>query len=77
MKQTTIYLEDLACPTCLAKIEGSLKNIDGVDQKTLKVMFNSGRVRLNFDSAKTSIEALENAIKNLGYVVKRSVVKDA
>ncbi len=76
MKQTTIHLEDLACPTCLVKIENGLKRVDGVLGDTVKVMFNSGRVRLNFDENKTSINELEQVIKNLGYVVKKSVVKD-
>ena len=32
MKSATIQLETLTCPSCMLKIEGALKNLDGCRQ---------------------------------------------
>lgn len=77
MKAATIQLETLTCPSCMQKIEGALKGLDGIDQDTLKVLFNSSKVKLNFDEDKASIEEIETAITKMGYEVKRSRVKSA
>ena len=37
MKSATIQLETLTCPSCMQKIEGALKGLDGIDQDTAKV----------------------------------------
>lgn len=75
MKSATIQLETLACPSCMLKIEGALKNLDGVKDDTINVSFNSSRVRLEFEEDKTSIEEIEKAITKVGYEVKKSRVK--
>jgi len=41
------------------------------------VLFNSSRVKTNFDSKSVTIEAIEKAIEDLGYPVIRSRVKPA
>lgn len=75
MKAATIQLETLTCPSCTAKIEGALKNLKGVDQESMKVMFNSSKVKLNFDEETLSIDDIVNAITKLGYEVEKSSVK--
>ncbi|HZK23187.1 MAG TPA: heavy-metal-associated domain-containing protein [Atopostipes sp.] len=75
MKAATIQLETLTCPSCLQKIEGALKGLGGIDQDTVKVSFNSSRVRVSFDEDKVSIEEIEGAIDKLGYDVLKSRVK--
>ena len=75
MKSATIQLETLTCPSCIQKIEGALKGLDGVDQDTSKVSFNSSKVKLDFDEDKVSIQEIENAISKLGYDVLKSRVK--
>ena len=75
MKAATIQLETLTCPSCMQKIEGALKGLDGVDKDTLKVLFNSSKVKVKFDEDKTSIEDIEAAITKLGYEVLKSRVK--
>ncbi len=74
MKKATIQLETLTCPSCIAKIEGALKKVDGVDDASTKISFSSSRVRLDFDDSKTSIEAIENSITKMGYNVEKSRV---
>jgi len=75
MKAATIQLETLTCPSCIAKIEGALKNLNGVDQESMKVMFNSSKVKLNFDKDAVSIDDIENAITKMGYEVEKSSVR--
>jgi copper chaperone CopZ len=75
MQKATIQLETLTCPSCMLKIEGALKTVDGIDKESINVSFNTSKVKLNFDDGKTSINDIENAITKLGYEVKKSTVK--
>ena len=75
MKKATIQLETLTCPSCMQKIEGAVKSLDGVEKESLSVLFNSSKVKLNFDDEKISIKDIENAIIKMGYEVKKSQVK--
>lgn len=76
MKKTTIQLESLTCPSCLQKINNAVKKVDGVDSDSVEVLFNSSRVKLNFNDDVTSINDIEGAITKVGYEVLRSKVKD-
>ena len=76
MKKTTIQLETLTCPSCLQKIGGAVKRLDGVDKDSVNVMFNASRVKLNFNEETVSIEEIEQAINKVGFDVVKSQVKD-
>ena len=75
MKKATIQLETLTCPSCTLKVEGAVKKIDGVDNDTIKVLFNSSKVKVDFDEEKATIEEIESAINKVGYEVLSSKVK--
>ena len=75
MQKATIQLETLTCPSCMQKIENGVKSLDGVDKKSIKVLFNSSKVRVEYDDEKISIKDIENAIDKLGYEVMKSQVK--
>lgn len=75
MQKATIQLETLTCPSCMQKIENGVKSLDGVDKKSLKVLFNSSKVRVEYDDEKVSIKDIENAIDKLGYEIIKSQVK--
>ena len=75
MQKATIQLETLTCPSCLLKIENAVKSLDGIDQDSLNVLFNSSKVKVNYDGAKVSIDDIEKAIDKLGYEVKKSTVR--
>ena len=77
MQKATIQLETLSCPSCLQKIENAMKGLNGIDKDSVKVLFNSSKVKVDFDSASSSIEAIEKAIQDLGYPVIKSKVKVA
>ncbi len=76
MKKATIQLEALTCPSCIQKINNAVKSLEGVDKESVNILFNSSKVKLNFDDAKISVKEIENAITALGYEVKKSQVKD-
>ncbi|MCX2667297.1 cation transporter, partial [Leuconostoc mesenteroides] len=48
-----------------------------VDKDSIKVLFNSSKVKVDFDSAVTSIEEIQKAIENVGYPVLKAKVKAA
>lgn len=75
MKQATIQLEALSCPSCLQKIENAVKGLDGVDKDSVKVMFNASKVKTQFDEEKVSLETINNSIEALGYGVLKSKAK--
>ncbi len=75
MQKATIQLEALTCPSCIQKIEGAVKSLDGVDKESVNVSFNSSKVKLNFDDERLSIKDIENAIDKMGYEVKKSQVR--
>lgn len=76
MKKATIQLETLVCPSCSQKIEKATKSLNGVEKESVKVLFNSSKVKLDFNAEVISIEGIEKAITTLGYVVKKSQVKE-
>ncbi|GAB2486624.1 heavy-metal-associated domain-containing protein [Alkalibacterium psychrotolerans] len=77
MNKAVLTLETLSCPSCMQKIEQALKGIEGVQNDTIKVLFNSSKAKAVFDSSQTSIEIIEKVIEDLGYPVIKSTVKPA
>lgn len=76
MKKATIQLETLTCPSCVQKVEKAVKSLNGVEKESVNVLFNSSKVKFDFDEEKLSLKDVENAITVLGYEVKKSQVKD-
>ncbi|WP_423363363.1 heavy-metal-associated domain-containing protein [Mycoplasma sp. P36-A1] len=76
MKKATLQLETLTCPSCMQKIEKGVNSLNGINKDTLKVSFNSSKVKVEFDDQITSINDIENTITKLGYEVLKSQVKD-
>ncbi|MFZ0445848.1 MAG: heavy-metal-associated domain-containing protein [Bacillus sp. (in: firmicutes)] len=77
MQKATIQLETLACPSCMQKIENAVKGLNGISKESLKVLFNSSKVKIDFDSEELAIGDIEKAIEDLGYSVIKSKVKAA
>lgn len=70
MAKAEFQLESLTCPTCVKKIETTLNKAKGVD--SVKVLFNSSKVKTEFDDTQTNAEKLKITIENLGYSVLNS-----
>lgn len=69
MKKLNMQLETLTCPSCLEKIEKGMKSLEGIDKDSVKVLFNSSKVKLNFDDTILDSKDIENKISSLGYDV--------
>lgn len=67
MKKAVFTMEPFTCPSCIKKIEGTLLKVDGVKQA--KVLFNAGKVRIEFDSSVTNVDVLADVATRLGYPV--------
>ncbi|MDM5157255.1 heavy-metal-associated domain-containing protein [Bacillus sp. DX1.1] len=67
MTKAVFQLEPLTCPSCIKKIESTLTKKAGVE--SVKVLFNLGKVKTQFDQSLTNAKNIEETIKNLGYIV--------
>ena len=68
MSQAVIKLGPVTCPYCIKKIEAAVSKIEGVE--TVKVLFNSSKVKAEFDGNKTSGNDISEIIQKLGYSVE-------
>jgi len=68
-------IRNIDLPVLYTKIENRVKFMDGVEEESLKVSYNSSKVKFNFDEETVSIKDIEDAISKLGFEVKKSQVK--
>jgi len=74
MAKAILQLGELTCPSCMTKIQKAVENQAGVSN--VKVLFNAGKVRADFDESKTSADSLVQVITDLGYEVLKVKVKE-
>lgn len=67
---TLLRAEGFSCPSCVTKIEKQVGKLDGVENVT--VHFASGRVEIDHDEAKASVDDLIAAVDKAGYTSKAS-----
>ncbi|MFC4024626.1 heavy-metal-associated domain-containing protein [Oceanobacillus longus] len=72
MSKGVFQLEPLSCPSCIKKIETTLSKTEGIE--SAKVLFNSSKVRAEFDDTKIEASKIEETISKLGYPVKSTKV---
>lgn len=65
----SIQMEELVCPMCAGKIENALKKAPGIN--SVSVSYNASKAKVEFDETVISLQAIEEIITNLGYVVIR------
>lgn len=68
MKNTTLKLETLTCPSCMQKINDAVNKLEGVD--TTKILFDSSKARVIYDDQLTSEEEIMKQINRTGYEVE-------
>ncbi|MBS3972151.1 MAG: heavy-metal-associated domain-containing protein [Erysipelotrichia bacterium] len=76
MKKASLQLETLVCPSCSLKIEGALKQLDGVEKDSISVLFNASKVKFNFNDEIVSIDMIHAAIQKVGFEVLKSNIKE-
>lgn len=67
MRKGVYTLEPLTCPSCIKKIEGTLGKIEGIGE--VKVLFNSSKVRTQFNEDLVTADEIQETITKLGYPV--------
>jgi copper chaperone CopZ len=67
MQNKTYQLETVSCPSCIKKIEGMLKQTEGIE--TSEVLFNSSRVKVSFNEEQVTSALIKAKIHQLGYNV--------
>lgn len=68
ISKALLKLETLTCPSCKMKIEDSLVELEGV--QSVDVLFNTSKVRVEFDDQAFDAEELAETVEKLGYQVK-------
>jgi P-type Cu+ transporter len=61
----TLPVEGMTCASCVARVEKTLKKIEGVE--IANVNFATENVAVTFDAAKTNLDALSSAVDEAGY----------
>lgn len=67
---TLLRAEGFSCPSCVTKIEKQVGKLDGVEKVT--VHFASGRVEIDHDETRSSVDDLIAAVDKAGYQSKAS-----
>ncbi|PFJ16615.1 heavy metal-binding protein [Bacillus cereus] len=67
MTKAVFQLEPFTCPSCIKKIESTLTKKAGIG--SVKVLFNLGKVKTEFDKSLTNAKSIKKTIENLGYTV--------
>jgi copper chaperone CopZ len=67
MQQLDLHVTGMTCNACEQRIERALARIDGVAQSAAD--HRTARVRVMFDSARTSEGAVRSCIQRAGYEV--------
>ena len=62
-----IKISGMSCAHCVARVEKSLKNVDGV--KEVKVDLETGKASVKYNPKKVEPSKLEDAVKEAGYDV--------
>ncbi|HHU76444.1 MAG TPA: heavy-metal-associated domain-containing protein [Firmicutes bacterium] len=78
MGSATIKLGGLVSPSGMQEIDRVIKSFEGVYKESVSVLFKlnkPGKVKLNFDTARLSIQEIVNAITALGYQILKLKVK--
>jgi len=67
LEKVEIKISGMSCAHCVARVEKSLKNLDGI--KEVQVDLETGKATVQYDSKKVEPSKLEDAIKEAGYSV--------
>jgi len=69
----TLPVEGMTCASCVARVEKALKKVEGVS--VANVNFATEKVTVAFDSHKTDLPTLANAVADAGYTLSTQALK--
>ncbi|WP_219375940.1 copper chaperone CopZ [Bacillus mycoides] len=68
MEQLTLQVEGMSCGHCVNSIEGSVKELNGVEQ--VKVQLSEGTIEVTIDSSGVTLKDIVAVIEDQGYDVQ-------
>ncbi|WP_437937108.1 heavy-metal-associated domain-containing protein [Sorangium sp. So ce341] len=68
MKETTLQVGGMSCPSCVRHIDGALRALDGIAK--VDVRLREGTVVVQHDPARAPVDALVEAVRGAGYDVR-------
>ncbi|AST94113.1 MULTISPECIES: copper chaperone CopZ [Sutcliffiella] len=68
MEQVTLNVGGMSCGHCVKAVEGSVGTLDGV--QTVQVDLSAGKVTVDFDGSKVSVNKIKEVIDEEGYDVE-------
>jgi len=70
MEKISLPVEGMTCASCVARVEKSIKKIDGVNDVTVNLA--TEKATLNIDKSKVDISKIKKAVEEAGYKVNLS-----
>lgn len=68
MENITLNVSGMSCGHCVKSVEGSVGELEGVDQ--VKVNLEDGQVTVSFDNEIVTLEKIKETIDEQGYEVE-------
>jgi copper chaperone len=68
MKNTILNVQGMSCGHCVKAIEGSVGQLEGVNQ--VKVKLDEALVKVSFNESQVSLEKIKETIEDQGYEVE-------
>ena len=67
IQQVTLPIEGMTCASCVAHVEGGLKEVPGIEKATVNLA--NERATVQFDPEKTTVDQMVAAVRDVGYDV--------
>ena len=67
METTILHVKGMSCGHCVKAVEGSVGELNGV--QSVVVTLEKGEVKVQYDSARVTLETIKEAIDEQGYDV--------
>lgn len=68
MKNITLNVQGMSCGHCVQSIEGTVGQLEGINQVNVKL--NDAQVEVTFNESQVSLEIIKETIEDQGYEVK-------
>ncbi|WP_258833567.1 copper chaperone CopZ [Peribacillus frigoritolerans] len=68
MKNITLNVQGMSCGHCVNSIEGSVGQLEGINQVNVKL--NDAQVEVTFNESQVSLDIIKETIEDQGYEVK-------
>jgi len=66
MEQITLEVKGMTCGHCVSAVKGAL---EGVGAEDVQVNLETGKVEVNYDKSKVTVDQMKEAVEDQGYDV--------